>query len=98
MNNKDRDHIGYLLSVCNDLEKFKEELFLYDEKIELEYLSYESVQGRDSEVDELFFKMMIEKYGPDWALCRNSRDDGELFLEIARKKVYGDDYNYIFNK
>ena len=98
MNNKDRDHISGLLSTCIDLENFKEKLFLYDPKIETEYLSYEWVQGRDSEVNEIFLEMMVKKYGCDWALCKASRADGKPFMKKARKQIYGDDYDYIFSK
>ena len=96
MNNKDREHIGYISSISQSIEEFKDRLFEYDEKIKIEYELFEDAAGRDNDVDKLYEKMMIEKYGHEWALFKSAKHESKNILEKARKQVYGDSYNYIF--
>lgn len=99
MNKKDREHIGYLLSSSESWDDFKDCLFAYDAKIEEEFDGFEWARGRDTEVDDEAERMLIEKFGNSWALVRAcTSDETKKIYEQARRKVYGDDYEYIFEK
>lgn len=97
MNNKDREHIGYLLSIAHNLEEFEQELFEYDKKIKEEYEAYVYIQGRSEKAEELFRERMSHKHGNMWSCLRDKSDYGPM-LEAARREIYGDEYDFVFKK
>lgn len=97
MNKKDVEHIGYLLSDCHSLEEFKDKIIEWDNRIEEEYIGFEGVAGRDRDVDELFEKLIVERYGHQWAMLKDRPPVAEV-LEEAQREVYGDNYELIFGK
>ena len=95
MNKSDVEKLGYILSDSESWEEAKERVFDIDKRIKDEFLLFEDVAGRHIKVEELFNRLMVDRYGPGWSCLREKPPFSEV-MEEARRSVYGEDYDLVF--
>jgi len=93
MNKNDTEMLGYILSISNSISELQERIFDLDSRIKPHFEGFEEVNGRSEEVDKLFEKIMIKRYGNDWSFKKEV--DTQCAWDEARKKVYCENWENI---
>lgn len=91
MNQKDCEHIGYVLSEYRVPQAVCEALFKMDARIEPEYTGFLEVRGISEEVDERAEELAIQYNGRGWSMVKNPVKTYADCLKQARKEIYGEE-------
>lgn len=68
MNAKDCEHIGYLLATRKSRQELHDDLLEMDPRIKDELAGFDEVLEQDEETEEAYARLLLEKYGTEWAL------------------------------
>jgi len=89
MNKSDVEGLSYILSSSKTLDEARERILEMDSRLPKEYAGFLQVEEADERVTKLYEEEMEKRFGPNWAIKRDSRKASKEIWDECEKKVKG---------